>query len=493
MLRVNAKYRTLLNKLSVNKIIAISACTAVLGLQTVTNAQMAPPPQKDIDLNIDSGIIYNNTNEQMVVWSTIVDIPEAGWIQLKFEVADLTRSLDADGNSIIRLTSIYDFATQHQNWITVNQWQNHSAYFNGNAVAVELIAAPGDQPNHIIISGAKYGIVDEEQGISTICGPTDDRQLSEYARSARLMSVGCTTWLIDDAHHQFLTAGHCRAFGGLDVAEFNVPMSNSGGTIVHPGPEDQYAADPASIQYTYVTIGDDWCYFGCFPNTETGLTAYQAQGDFYTLADSAPPVNGQDIRITGYGTVSYPVPPEWNQVQKTHVGPYYYMGGTTVQYKTDTSGGNSGSAVFNDTDGTAIGIHTHGGCDSGGGANSGTAIHHSGLQNALANPKGVCAPFNLDVSTLSGGQNGTLTATDATPGNKVYFIYSLKGDGSTLLKQLGVTLSLANPKLGGSDVADFTGTAQIKPYVPSAASGKTIWIQAAENGRVSVVVKSVVN
>jgi hypothetical protein len=47
--------------------------------------------------------------------------------------------------------------------------------------------------------------------------------------------------------------------------------------------------------------------------------------------------------------------------------------------------------VIHEATGNAIGIHTHGGCNSGGGGqNSGTAGSHSGLHNAHANPRGVC-------------------------------------------------------------------------------------------------------
>src|SRR5262245_58843510 len=63
----------------------------------------------------------------------------------------------------------------------------------------------------------------------------------------------------------------------------------------------------------------------------------------------------------------------------------------TIQYRTDTTGGNSGSPVAHGENGDAIGIHTHGGCTtSGTGENSGTASNHSGLQAALAAPIGVC-------------------------------------------------------------------------------------------------------
>jgi V8-like Glu-specific endopeptidase len=203
------------------------------------------------------------------------------------------------------------------------------------------------------------------------------------------MPVGCTAWLIDDANRCLLTAGHCGTSAG-SVVQFNVPTSQPDGTVVNPPPEDQYIVDLESVQSVNGGTGNDWKYFGCFPNTNTGLTPAEAQGDFYVLADSAPPAFGQSIRITGYGVDSSPS--EWNQIQQTHAGPYAGVAGTTLSYETDTQGGNSGSAVLDEATGLAIGIHTHGGCDSTGGANNGTAIENGGLQTALANPQGVCIP-----------------------------------------------------------------------------------------------------
>jgi hypothetical protein len=75
------------------------------------------------------------------------------------------------------------------------------------------------------------------------------------------------------------------------------------------------------------------------------------------------------------------------------VGPYVTFTGTTVQYQTDTTGGNSGSPIILEDLGVAIGVHTNGGCDSGGGQNSGTGVNNVGLQYALANPQGVCIPI----------------------------------------------------------------------------------------------------
>jgi V8-like Glu-specific endopeptidase len=456
-------------------------------------AQEEPFPSREVELDIDSGPLTNAGSEARVVWSTTVDLPDASWLRLHFGTVELARD-DAHGtSSMVRLTSLADSAVQHLDALTCAQWGNSTAYFNGGRLLVEMIAIPGGSVNRLVISGASAGKPGEGT-ILSICDDTDDRIPSATQRDCRVMPNGCTAFIIDDAHYQFLTAGHCADYpGDLQVVEFNVPLSLGDGEIVHPGPEDQYAVDQASRQSTNQGEGLDWAYFGCFPNTETGLTPFLAGGgEFYVLADSAPPVGGQTIRVTGYGTVIPPVPPEWNLTQKEHAGPYWDLAGTVVQYRVDTTGGNSGSAVFDEDSGQVIGIHTHGGCDTGGGANIGTAVHNGELAAALANPLGVCAPFGLSVTNLVGGQTAIITASGATPGARVYFGYSLSGPGELPIDALGVILGISDPRLVGWDIAGPFGRASIERHVSPGATGHRVWIQAAQRGLTSIVVEQVV-
>lgn len=367
------------------------AAMAGLWAAAVVVAQPAPLPSVDVPIAIDSGLVFNDALEDApaVVFATDVRVAGATWLRLKFSTVELSGDPSGPGASYLRITSLLDGAVQFLDAVTVRQWNLTSAYFNGEAVRVELLAYPGTGLNRIAIgaavAGQPFGDVFE-----SICGPTDDRVLSEDPRQGRFLPSGCTAYLIDDPNHCLLTAGHCGPGAG-DTVEFNVPLSSPTGAIIHPPPEDQYAVDGASAQWVSGGVGNDWGYFGCFPNANTGLTPFEAQGDFYTLADVAPPAAGQTIRITGYGTVSPPVPLTWNQVQKTHTGPYLSHIGTTLEYQVDTTGGNSGSPVIFESTGEVIGIHTHAGCTTVDG-NLGTAIENSGLQNALANPQGVCIP-----------------------------------------------------------------------------------------------------
>ena len=378
---------------------------SLTAIVTDTAGQAVPLEQANVAVLVDTGLVANTAAKVGTIFRTVVKVPEASWIRLTFEEARL-----ADG-TVLRMTSLADGAIQHHTATTLEQWNDTSAYFNGNAVRIELIAQPGDEQSRILITNVLIG-PPPDGAMASQCGPTDDRLPSSDPRVARSSPVGCTAWLISDASNCFITAGHCYSVASMQICEFNVPLSNSNGSWNHPPPSEQYTVDHSSAQWVNGGIGNDWCYFGCFTNTETGLSAFQAQGDAFDLASSppnAPPretiaaqllavtlqpfdaLARQTIRITGHGTDSSPL--IWNQVQQTHTGPYTAFFGTTVQYQVDTTGGSSGSPVINESTGKAIGVHTHAGCTSGGGANQGTGVNLFSWQSALANPEGICIPM----------------------------------------------------------------------------------------------------
>ncbi|MBI69978.1 MAG: hypothetical protein CMJ38_08320 [Phycisphaerae bacterium] len=381
----------------------IASCTFAFG-------QAPPLLTKHIDLGIQIQHTKKTTNVASL--HEVVTLDNTSSFQIDFRGTKLTET------AVIRMTSVYDGAVQHLNHSSLVQWQYKSAWFNGNTVVVELIEnGNGDSSKLNIHQAITFEQNEFEQ---SICGGVDDRELSYEARTARAMPIGCTAWIIDDVNRTFLSAGHCSSGNGnsLGIMQFNVPLSDANGNYQHPGPEDQYPVDVDSIQYTPDTyIGNDWAYFGCFPNSETGLTPYEAQQSYFELADEAPGVNGQQIRITGHGTTSAPVSNTWNGVQKTHVGPFTQSEDNTIAYYTDTTGGNSGSAVLDESTGLAIGIHTNGGCSSSSNQNHGCAIHNAGLQKALANPQGVCIPNILQF----GFPNGVPTQTNPNQETPIYF------------------------------------------------------------------------
>ncbi|MCK4660781.1 MAG: hypothetical protein KAV82_14775, partial [Phycisphaerae bacterium] len=345
-----------------------------------------PLPARQVPVSEDSRIVRNDGDTVATIFSTRIHVPDAPWLRLKFDEALLSGALGDGTESYLVITSLADGAHQTMDAANLKQWRYTSAYFNGDAVLVELVAHPGTGPNRIVMSEVVAGI--EPGPLRSICELYDDRVPSDDARLGRIVPVGCTAWIIDDAGHCFLSAGHC-VNEDFQVVEFNVPLSNEDGTQNHPPPEDQYAIDSTSIQYIGPSTGNDWCYFGCFPNSTTGLRPDQAQGAWFTLA-SPPPMEDQTLRIIGYGTVGYPISPTWNSVQKTSTGPYVSLSGSWFRYVIDTTGGDSGGVVVLEETGEAIGIHSVGACYVGGGANGGTTIDNSYLQIALANPFGVC-------------------------------------------------------------------------------------------------------
>jgi hypothetical protein len=173
------------------------------------------------------------------------------------------------------------------------------------------------------------------------------------------------------------------------------------GTLQHPHPKDQYPFDVSSVQRSQIiTHGHDWMYFGVFPNSETGLPAFKAQGKWFELDSDHVPEANTTLSVTGYGTTSRPLRAK-NQVQQTHQGPMVENQYDRVEnkwsltYAVDTTGGNSGSAVVNEVTGKAVAIHAYAGCgiDSRGniyGTNSGMFLGLPALQEALNKPRGVC-------------------------------------------------------------------------------------------------------
>lgn len=337
---------------------------------------------------------------QIPVWSTEVEIPDAAWVRLRFGDVQLAPATDTARESYLRITSLYDGHEQYLDRESLAQWSYTSAYFNGGRIRVEIMASPGNNAsmNRVEIRDATAS--EPTDFPRSICGPTDDRVLSSDPRAARMMPIGCTGWLFGDQPHSFISAGHCGPGTG-DVMQFNVPLSTPGGSPQNPGPQDQYPVDGSSAQMTNGGVGNDWSFYGTFANSNTGLAPRDAMGDSYVLATAVPSPDGRPIRVTGYGSTSSPVSPTWYLVQKTHVGTFVSAPGTSLRYDPDTTGGNSGSAVYDDQTNTAIGVHTHAGCNSTGGSNQGTSLDHPDLRNALANPQGITQPLGLDLDLLA--------------------------------------------------------------------------------------------
>jgi probable HAF family extracellular repeat protein len=77
------------------------------------------------------------------------------------------------------------------------------------------------------------------------------------------------------------------------------------------------------------------------------------------------------------------------------------------------------------------------------------------------------------------GEVNSVTVQNATPGETVYFVWGLKS-GITSLGGCSLNLSIKNPRLFGSAVADTYGNVTVSGPVPEIMSGRIIYLQAIE-------------
>jgi V8-like Glu-specific endopeptidase len=106
-----------------------------------------------------------------------------------------------------------------------------------------------------------------------------------------------------------------------------------------------------------------------------------------------------NVSVIGFGIKSGDALLTLNQAQTRHSAPVEWIKANkkglnwhkVVAYTTDTTGGDSGGPILDDSSGLLIGIHANGGCSSTGGYNYGTLISNTALQHAVRNPLGVCA------------------------------------------------------------------------------------------------------
>ncbi len=420
-------------------------------------AQKANIPQHFETYHYDSGLhagdISATTAKRAV--TEVVKIRDAAWLRLSFSEVYLGK------NSYLTITSTLDGHSQTLNSVTMAQWQNSSAYFNGDEVEIALYVSPFDHNVHFKMAEVLVGDwVSGQVQTESQCGPNDDRTASTDPAVARLLNIGCTAWIISNG--KMVSAGHCVSLSTLvNVVEFNVPLSNSDGTLVAPGPEDQYVPDTATLDFVDGGIGNDWGVFEVFANTETGLMPIDAQGASFTVVQDLDPVN---IRITGFGVDSG----SDNQTQQTHVGGNAASSGTTMRYTADTEGGNSGSPVIDDATGNAVGVHTHGGCTTlGTGNNSGTSTFSTAFWDALdIDGGGLQAPVVSDIADQTiteGGAFATVNLDDfVTDGDNTdaEISWSTSGGSSITVSIDGSNVATITAAAGfiGSETITFTAT-----------------------------------
>jgi hypothetical protein len=358
-------------------VIAFSATSAL--------SQPAPIPHHVEPYVLDTGRHDGRAEaaiESRAAVREVVEIPDVPWMRLHVAA----HALGSD--SFVTFTSLLDGGQQRLDAESLADYDYGTAYFNGDAVAVELHVAPEAQGVFLRIEEVTVGEwVGGQPIVRSLCGP-DDRVQSTDRRSGRVVPSGCTGWIV--SNNGYIMAGHCVG-GSSTTLEFQVPSSLCDGTVQFAHPDDQYAIDRGNEVWAASGVGDDFAVFDTAPNSNTGLLAIHSQDDFFRMSRDTAPTT---IRITGYGLDNTPVGcdngrNEDSQTEQTNAGPFLnevVQGPADVylEYIVDTTGGNSGSPVI--VEGTAdiaVGVHTHGGCSPPSGGNFGTSFENNDFEDAV--------------------------------------------------------------------------------------------------------------
>lgn len=166
-----------------------------------------------------------------------------------------------------------------------------------------------------------------------------------------------------------------RATGAYSVyIEFNVPLSDSDGTIQHPDGKDVY-----TILSSYKK-GDDWAVFEVAPNTTTNMMPLEAQDDYLDIKQDDPVITQVDV--LGYGKNDNIK--TWEQVLQISGGSFTGYSSdmkkiffTNFVYK-DVSGG----PIIDKYDGKVVGIATDATCGSENTSNKGSSFKDQEFWNA---------------------------------------------------------------------------------------------------------------
>lgn len=342
------------------------ACLAAVLCTVATTAQSEPPAPLEHRDRFDSGWLDHRHATPLVVASHTAHVPGAAWLRVAFGDCHLPTG------SELQLTGLRDGAVQRFDARSLRDYQFGSAYFNGDTVRIDLVAGPWTHANRLALQHLLYA---DGRGTDVgICGPTDTRVLSQDPRIGRLGGC-CTMFLL--GVDVLATAGHCLG-SASGIVSFQVPLSDANGNPQYPPPEHQYAFRAGSATSANGGLGNDWCVVAAVRNSNTHRYPGEVQGFFHWTTPQN--LAGQTVAVTGYGSHATPT---WSLAQKTHSGPRSSPNPSVLEFGVHVSGCNSGSPVVELASQRALGITTHAGCTSTGGANYGTGFGNQGLTTAL--------------------------------------------------------------------------------------------------------------
>lgn len=268
---------------------------------------------------------------------TQVNYPNTTSIRLYFEDTQL-------GNESYLLLEGIDGAQQKLDAEGLKNWRNSSAYFNGGQVKVSLYQAPGD----LVTFRIKELKVNEEikgreaQARKITAPPTATANIGEFNQAdlPHAAAVGRFTngsnsfgtgWIAPNG--AIVTSESVMenvAWNGYDIIEFNVPPSNSDGSVNHPGPQHQYpvVASPFGDNNNFAVFSfkkskgyeaenepgleisayrTTWAIVEALPNG-TGLRPGERQQQYFRIATNPGSftLDAMDVEVDIFHYGSYP-------------------------------------------------------------------------------------------------------------------------------------------------------------------------------------------
>jgi hypothetical protein len=336
------------------------------------------------DYRLASGPHDGEGDEERVAFETVVRIEGAAWLQLVFGECDL-----GDESALV-ITSLRDGASETLTGQGLAWRRSRSAGFNGDAVELALLVAPGDRGVGLEVRAVLVGERGSRGGERDICYGDDQRMASYDEAVCRTFPAGGTAFI--SAWGYLVTAGHVvNPIGDFQIVEFDVPASEPDGTIRLAAPEDQYTIDHASVHYNEDgDYGNDWGVFTCLPNPITGLAPIEARQAFYRLTKDFHP---EYVRVTGFGADTHPpgTTGGGNEDNRTlQTDSHYFLqevvdseNDVWIEHTVDTEGGSSGSPLLDIASSYAIGIHEWGGCDPPDTGNKATSFENDLIEAVL--------------------------------------------------------------------------------------------------------------
>jgi len=99
----------------------------------------------------------------------------------------------------------------------------------------------------------------------------------------------------------------------------------------------------------------------------------------------------------------------------------------------------------------------------------------------------VPAGMYLKVPHLFTGVADTIEVVRCNPNQTVFLAFSFSGVGMFPVGQLGVNVLLENPALAATTTSNGSGNASFPIVTPGSLFGRTVWLEAVQNGQVSNV------